>query len=41
MINLEKVSPDNWRLDLHVRNDQRESAVKHSEQASFTKNACF
>ena len=27
MIHLEEVSPDNWRLDLHVRNDQKEFAA--------------
>ena len=27
MIHLEEVSPDNWRLDLHVRNDQKDFAA--------------
>lgn len=27
MIHLEEVNPDNWRLDLHVRNDQKDFAA--------------
>ena len=27
MIHLEEVSPDNWRLELHVRNDQKDFAA--------------